>query len=246
MQQVRLGGSIVTDFLAMETLLDDAVGGVVEVEVERGGQTLVQPIRVQDLHAVTPASFLEVGGASLHALSYQQARNNRAQAGQVYVAEPGARGGPGWRVGAPSWLHACGSKALRDEPPSVKIHSMPDAPRAGYLLGKAGVPRFAIITLLAGTPTPDLEAFATALKVGACLCVPHALASSRRLLLTRLLPSRALPGAVPRAARAARVLHFWGAPPPQERHPARRLCLVGVGETGDSGGMGQPSAACLC
>lgn len=37
---------------------------------------------------------------------------------------------------------------------------------AGYLLGKAGVPKHAIITALGGTPTPNLAAFIEALKVG--------------------------------------------------------------------------------
>ena len=36
---------------------------------------------------------------------------------------------------------------------------------AGYLLGKAGVPKHAIITALAGSPTPNLDAFVEALKV---------------------------------------------------------------------------------
>ena len=42
-----------------------------------------------DLHSVTPSCFLEVAAGSVHALSYQQARNNSAALGQVYVAEPG-------------------------------------------------------------------------------------------------------------------------------------------------------------
>lgn len=42
-----------------------------------------------DLHTVTPNCFLELAGGAVHALSYQQARNNRAVVGQVYVAEPG-------------------------------------------------------------------------------------------------------------------------------------------------------------
>lgn len=41
--------------------------------------------QVQDLHAVTPASFLEVSGAILHGLSLQQARNNSAACGQVQL-----------------------------------------------------------------------------------------------------------------------------------------------------------------
>ncbi|PNX71803.1 protease Do-like 7-like protein, partial [Trifolium pratense] len=44
---------------------------------------------VQDLHSITPDYFLEIGGAVIHPLSYQQARNFRFHCGLVYVAEPG-------------------------------------------------------------------------------------------------------------------------------------------------------------
>ncbi|XVF31697.1 hypothetical protein REPUB_Repub17cG0014300 [Reevesia pubescens] len=46
-------------------------------------------LQVQDLHLITPAHFLEVSGAVIHPLSYQQARNFRFQCGLVYVSEPG-------------------------------------------------------------------------------------------------------------------------------------------------------------
>ena len=36
--------------------------------------------------------MVELGGGSVHELSYQQARNNRTTTGQVYVAEPGRCG----------------------------------------------------------------------------------------------------------------------------------------------------------
>ncbi|GAB4827970.1 Protease Do-like 7 [Ancistrocladus abbreviatus] len=44
---------------------------------------------VQDLHSITPDNFLEVSGAVIHPLSYQQARNFHFNCGLVYVAEPG-------------------------------------------------------------------------------------------------------------------------------------------------------------
>ncbi|KAL0378006.1 UNVERIFIED_CONTAM: Protease Do-like 7 [Sesamum radiatum] len=44
---------------------------------------------VQDLHSITPDHFLEVGGAVIHPLSYQQARNFHFQCGLVYVADQG-------------------------------------------------------------------------------------------------------------------------------------------------------------
>ncbi len=119
---VRVDGQVVTHFLHLEELLDAAVGGTVALEVERGGVTVSASIDVTDLHSVTPSTMLEVAGGVVHALSYQQARNNRAAVGQVYVAEP------------------------------------------GYMLGKAGVPKYAIITALNGTPVPDTAAFAGILR----------------------------------------------------------------------------------
>lgn len=67
-------------------------------------------------------SMLELAGGSVHALSYQQARNNRSIVGQVYVAEP------------------------------------------GYILGRAAVPKYAVVTALDGVPTPDLKTFALVLR----------------------------------------------------------------------------------
>ncbi|BBN17187.1 pro-apoptotic serine protease NMA111 [Marchantia polymorpha subsp. ruderalis] len=86
---VRVNGEVVTQFLKLETLLDDNVGKDFELEVERGGLTVNVTLKVQDLHSITPSHFLEVSGGVLHALSYQQARNFRFTCGLVYVAEPG-------------------------------------------------------------------------------------------------------------------------------------------------------------
>ena len=40
-------------------------------------------VQVQDLHAVSPRSFLEVAGGIVHGLSYQQARNHTSRVGQA-------------------------------------------------------------------------------------------------------------------------------------------------------------------
>eukprot|EP00897_Mesotaenium_endlicherianum_P001308 jgi/Mesen1/1204/ME000128S00177 len=84
-----LGVQVTTKFLELEAVLDDSVGGSVRLQVERGGAPVDVALRVGDLHAVTPASFLELSGGVLHALSYQQARNFQLPCGLVYVAEPG-------------------------------------------------------------------------------------------------------------------------------------------------------------
>ncbi|XP_076912299.1 protease Do-like 7 [Bidens hawaiensis] len=86
---VRMNKEVITQFLNMESLLDDNVGQNVELELERGGKSFTVQLTVQDLHSITPNHFLEVSGAVIHPLSYQQARNFRFQCGLVYVAEPG-------------------------------------------------------------------------------------------------------------------------------------------------------------
>ncbi|PON77426.1 Peptidase S1C [Parasponia andersonii] len=69
---VRMNGEVLTQFLKMETLLDDSVNRKVEIQIERGGATLNVDLTVQDLHSITPDYFLEVSGAVIHPLSYQQ------------------------------------------------------------------------------------------------------------------------------------------------------------------------------
>ncbi|XP_047267779.1 protease Do-like 7 isoform X6 [Capsicum annuum] len=86
---IRMNGEVVTQFLKMETLLDDSVEQKIELQIERGGTPLTVNLLVQDLHSITPDHFLEVSGAVIHPLSYQQARNFRFNCGLVYIAEPG-------------------------------------------------------------------------------------------------------------------------------------------------------------
>eukprot|EP00271_Cylindrocystis_brebissonii_P014135 TRINITY_DN35385_c0_g1_i1.p1 TRINITY_DN35385_c0_g1~~TRINITY_DN35385_c0_g1_i1.p1 ORF type:complete len:1152 (-),score=228.60 TRINITY_DN35385_c0_g1_i1:698-4153(-) len=86
---VKCNGEVLTTFLPLETVLDDSVDQSITLEVERGGKPLVMTLSVQDLHSITPNYFLELSGAVLHALSYQQARNFRLPHGLVYVADAG-------------------------------------------------------------------------------------------------------------------------------------------------------------
>jgi S1-C subfamily serine protease len=73
----------------MDALLDDSVGRQVELTVVRGGGTRRVTLPVQDLHAVTPADYLEIGDGVLHTLSWQMARHMFMPVSGVYVANPG-------------------------------------------------------------------------------------------------------------------------------------------------------------
>ncbi|XP_044468073.1 protease Do-like 7 [Mangifera indica] len=86
---VRVNGKVITQFLSLETLLDDSVENTIELQIERGGTSMTVNLVVQDLHSITPDYFLEVSGAVMHPLSYQQARNFHFPCGLVYVSEPG-------------------------------------------------------------------------------------------------------------------------------------------------------------
>ncbi len=86
---VKVRGEHVTEFVPLEAVLDDGVGRSVDLTVERAGTSVNVSIPVQDLHALTPAEYLEFGDSVVHLLSLQQARHyNRATSG-IYVANPG-------------------------------------------------------------------------------------------------------------------------------------------------------------
>lgn len=98
---IRINGEYILDFMSLETLLDDKIlqsteeigksrsETPVDIEVERGGKLCRVTVPLQNLSDVTPTSFIAVGGACIHSLSYQQARSYRSSFGQVYVADPG-------------------------------------------------------------------------------------------------------------------------------------------------------------
>ncbi len=86
---VSVNGTLMTEFVPLSSILDNAVGENVTVVVERGGRSIIEEIPVTDLHEISPDEFLEFGDSIVNNLSYQQARHyNRAISG-VYVANPG-------------------------------------------------------------------------------------------------------------------------------------------------------------
>jgi S1-C subfamily serine protease len=77
------------DFARLEAALDANLGGSVRASVERDGRPLALELPVQDLEAVTPAAYLELSGAVLHALSFQLARSYGVRLGGVFLAGRG-------------------------------------------------------------------------------------------------------------------------------------------------------------
>jgi pro-apoptotic serine protease NMA111 len=86
---IKLNRRYVTQFEPLDEAMDSAVGGSVELELERGGKPILAKISVGDLHRITPDAYLEFGEAIVHTLSYQQARHFNVPVRGAYVANPG-------------------------------------------------------------------------------------------------------------------------------------------------------------
>ena len=86
---VRVNGQLVTRFDPLESVLDDAVGGNVELQLQRGGTPYTAKLKVDDLDSITPASYLEIGDGVVHTLSYQEARAFHRPIRGVFVAASG-------------------------------------------------------------------------------------------------------------------------------------------------------------
>jgi pro-apoptotic serine protease NMA111 len=86
---VAVDGSLVSEFVPLAAVLDSKVGEKVTIVIDRGGEEFTHELFVDDLHAITPAEYIEYGDGVLHNLSYQQARHFNRPATGVYVANPG-------------------------------------------------------------------------------------------------------------------------------------------------------------
>ncbi|MCK6502612.1 trypsin-like peptidase domain-containing protein [Myxococcota bacterium] len=108
---LEVEGELITGFAQLEGILDERVEAELAVRVERGGQPVDLALTVQDLHEITPSSYLEVGDAVLNELSYQQARHALVPVGGAYVAASGYMLGAAG-IGARAVLTAIGDQAV--------------------------------------------------------------------------------------------------------------------------------------
>ncbi|KAK8178702.1 Pro-apoptotic serine protease NMA111 [Phyllosticta citribraziliensis] len=71
---IKINGSLISQFVRLDGIMDENVGGKVQLLIQRQGADMEVEIGVGDLHAITPDRFVTAAGASFHDLSYQQAR----------------------------------------------------------------------------------------------------------------------------------------------------------------------------
>ncbi|ORX44948.1 trypsin-like serine protease [Hesseltinella vesiculosa] len=82
-------GNMMPHFIALFSVIDDAVGQTVTLTISRGKKIQDISVTVQDLHTITPAKFVEIGGGIVHDLSYQLAKSYSQPVAGVYVATSG-------------------------------------------------------------------------------------------------------------------------------------------------------------
>ncbi|HSN17569.1 MAG TPA: trypsin-like peptidase domain-containing protein [Gammaproteobacteria bacterium] len=86
---LTVDGKTISTFVPLDEIMDSSVGKRVSFGLLRGGKPMTASIKVQDLYALSPKSYLEFGGATLNDLSLQVARGFNAPVTGVYVANPG-------------------------------------------------------------------------------------------------------------------------------------------------------------
>jgi len=86
---LELDGEPCTDFALLDAVLDSAVGGSVRLSLCRDGERLEVALPVQDLHALIPHAFVELGLGVFHEVPYQTAMTQHIPIRGVYVAQAG-------------------------------------------------------------------------------------------------------------------------------------------------------------
>ena len=83
------GPRFIDNFHSLEEIIDESVGKKITFTMYRAEHRKEITITIQDLFSITPNTFVEVGGAVLHPLSYQLARVSFIPCKGLYVASSG-------------------------------------------------------------------------------------------------------------------------------------------------------------
>jgi pro-apoptotic serine protease NMA111 len=87
--QEAFGRRYIEKFYDLWEVIDESVDKDIELTLYRGSERTVVTVTVQDLHSITPNTFLEIGESVLHPLSYQLARSHNMPCRGLYVATSG-------------------------------------------------------------------------------------------------------------------------------------------------------------
>ena len=87
--QEEFGRRFIDSFYSLWEVVDESVDKELELTFYRGKERRVVTITVQDLYSITPNTFLEIGEAVVHPLSYQLARSYHMPCKGLFVATSG-------------------------------------------------------------------------------------------------------------------------------------------------------------
>jgi pro-apoptotic serine protease NMA111 len=86
---IRVNGELVTTFDPLDQVLDDQVGGKIQLQIRRGNLTRSAELQVENLYEITPDRFISFGDGVVHNLSWQMARHYNKPIAGVFVATAG-------------------------------------------------------------------------------------------------------------------------------------------------------------
>ncbi|KAJ1911203.1 hypothetical protein H4219_006010 [Mycoemilia scoparia] len=86
---VAVEGVPIVDFVSLHEIVDESVGKSLKLTIWRNLKAYDVTVDIQDLHSITPSSFVEVGGGVFNELSYQLAHTYCVPVQGVYVASAG-------------------------------------------------------------------------------------------------------------------------------------------------------------
>ena len=86
---VKINDDYILSFTQLETLFDDHINEMINIEVDRAGSIFKFDVKVQSLYEITPTSYFEFGGSLIHPISYQQALSYQIEVKGIVVSKPG-------------------------------------------------------------------------------------------------------------------------------------------------------------